>query len=49
MERVIKIVQIRNFPAELHKRTKIQAAKEETTMKAIIVKAITEYLKKVGG
>jgi len=49
MERVIKIVQIRNFPAELHKRTKIQAAKEETTMKAIIVKAITEYLEKVGG
>jgi hypothetical protein len=49
MERVIKIVQIRNFPADLHKRTKIQAAKEETTMKAIIVKALEEYLKKVGG
>jgi predicted HicB family RNase H-like nuclease len=49
MERVIKIVQVRNFPADLHKRAKIQAAKEETTLKAIIIKALTEYLKKVGG
>jgi plasmid stability protein len=49
MERVIKIIQIRNFPADLHKRTKIQAAKEETTMKAIIVKALTEYLERAEG
>jgi hypothetical protein len=49
MEEVIKIVQIRNFPRDLHKRTKIQAAKEETTMKEIIIKALEQYLKKVGG
>jgi hypothetical protein len=45
----IKVIQMRNFPADLHKRVKIQAAKEETTLKAIIIKALEEYLKKVGG
>ena len=27
----IKVIQMRNFPADLHKRAKVQAAKEETS------------------
>ena len=42
-------VYLRDFPADLHKRAKIQAAKEETTLKAIVIKALEEYLKKKGG
>ena len=49
MAKEIKVIQMRNFPADLHKRAKIQAAKEETTLKEIVIKALTEYLKKVGG
>ena len=49
MAKAIKVIQMRNFPADLHKRVKIQAAKEETTLKAIVIKALEEYLKKVGG
>jgi len=45
----IKVIQMRNFPADLHKRAKIQAAKEETTLKQIVIKALEQYLKKVGG
>ena len=40
---------MRNFPADLHKRAKVQAAKEETTLKAILIKALEQYLKNVGG
>ena len=35
-----------NFPADLHKEAKIRAAQEGTTLKEIIIKALTEYLKK---
>jgi len=49
MAKEIKVIQMRNFPADLHKRTKIQAAKEETTLKGIVIKALEQYLKKVGG
>jgi predicted HicB family RNase H-like nuclease len=45
----IKVIQMRNFPADLHKRAKVQAAKEETTLKAILIKALEQYLKNVGG
>jgi hypothetical protein len=44
-----RVVQMRDFPEDLHTRTKIQAAKEKTTMKEIVIKALTAYLKKVGG
>jgi hypothetical protein len=40
---------MKNFPRELHKRAKLQAVREDTTLKGIIIKAVTEYLKKVGG
>ena len=49
MAKEIKVIQMRNFPADLHKRAKIQAAKEETTLKEIVIKALEQYLKKVGG
>ncbi len=39
-------VNINDFPEDLHKRAKIQAAVEGTSLKAIIIKALTEYLKK---
>ena len=42
-------VNMRDFPADLHKQAKIAAAEEETTLKGIIVKALTEYLEKRGG
>ena len=49
MANEIKVIQIRNFPADLHKRAKVQAAKEETTLKGIVIKALTEYLDREGG
>ena len=42
-------VYLREFPKDLHKRAKLQAVKEEITLKAIIIKALTEYLERVGG
>lgn len=38
-----------NFPNDLHKKAKIRAAQEGITLKDIIIKAVTEYLKKKGG
>jgi|OpeIllAssembly_1097287.scaffolds.fasta_scaffold1923374_1 predicted HicB family RNase H-like nuclease len=40
---------VKGFPEDLHYRAKIQAAKERSTLKAIIIKALEEYLKRVGG
>jgi hypothetical protein len=40
---------LRTFPAELHIRVKIQAAKEQTTMQEIFVRACEMYLKRKGG
>jgi plasmid stability protein len=42
-------INLRNFPSDLHKRVKIRAAQEETTIKGIIIKALIEYLKKKRG
>ena len=39
-------VYIREFPEDLHRKAKIQAAIEGTTLKDIVIKALTEYLKK---
>jgi len=41
-------VYLREFPKDLHKRAKLQAVKEETSLKGIIIKALEQYLKKVG-
>lgn len=40
---------IRNFPKPLHKRAKVRAAEEEISLKDLVVKAVEEYLEKVGG
>ena len=37
---------IKDFDADLHKRAKIQAAVEETSLKEIVQKALREYLTK---
>ena len=42
-------VYIRDFPEDLHIRAKIQALKEKTTLKELTIKALEQYLKKVGG
>ena len=39
-------VNIRNFPDKLHRKAKIQAAVEGTSLKGLIIKALTEYLKR---
>jgi predicted HicB family RNase H-like nuclease len=42
-------VNIRDFPEELHHKAKIQAAVEKITLKELMIKALEQYLKKVGG
>jgi predicted HicB family RNase H-like nuclease len=39
-------VNLRDFPEELHHKAKIQAAVEKTTLKDLIIKALTEYLER---
>jgi len=42
----VATVYIRDFPQDLHREAKIQAAVEGVTLKDLIIKALTEYLKK---
>ena len=37
---------LRDFPDNLHRRTKAQAAMEGITLKELVIKALEEYLKK---
>lgn len=37
------------FPDNLHKKAKLRAVEEDITLKELIIKAVTEYLKKKGG
>lgn len=39
---------IRDFPEELHHKAKVQAALERTSLKALIAKALQEYLERRG-
>jgi predicted HicB family RNase H-like nuclease len=41
-------VNIRDFPEKLHHKAKIQAAVEKITLKELMIKALTEYLKRKG-
>jgi hypothetical protein len=41
-------VNIRDFPEELHHKAKIQAAVEKITLKELMIKSLTEYLKRKG-
>ena len=47
-DKVIASISMRNFPRELHTAAKIQAAKEQTTLREIVIKALTEYLERSG-
>ena len=40
------VVNIRDFPEELHRAAKVRAAQEGVSMKDIIIRAVTEYLNK---
>jgi hypothetical protein len=39
---------IKDFPKDLHHKAKIQAALEEISLKDLITKSVTEYLKRAG-
>jgi hypothetical protein len=41
-------INLRDVPDELHRRAKAEAAMEGITLKALIIKALEEYLKKKG-
>jgi len=43
------VISLKDFPDDLHRRTKVQAAKEGTTIKGLIIRLLTEYQEKVGG
>ena len=36
------------FPDDLHKAAKLRAVQEEISLKELIIRAVTEYLKKGG-
>ena len=40
------IINIRDFPDELHRKAKSQAALQGMSLKDLIIKAVAEYLKK---
>ena len=42
-------INLRDVPEDLHRRAKVQAAKEDTTIKGLIIRLLEEYLKEVGG
>ena len=43
------ILNIKDFPDELHRKAKSEAALMGISMKELIIRAITEYLKKKKG
>ena len=43
------VINIREVPDDLHTRVKVQAAKERITLRELVIRALEEYLKKVGG
>ena len=40
----MKAIIIRNFPKDLHHKVKVFAAIHSTTIKEVVIKALTEYL-----
>ena len=43
------VLNIKGFPDDLHRQLKIQAATMGVPMRELIIKALTEYLKKKKG
>ena len=44
-----KVIMLRTVEEDLHRRVKMQAAKEGMSIQALMTKVITEYLDRVGG
>lgn len=42
-------IYLRNFPEDLRKRAKAEAALKDISLKELIIRALTQYLKKKGG
>ena len=42
------VINLRDFPDDLHQAAKIRAVMDKTTLREIIIRAITEYVKKPG-
>ena len=42
-------INLRDVPEDLHRRAKVQAAKEGTTIKGLILRLLKEYLEREGG
>lgn len=40
------VINIRDFPEELHRKAKSQAALQGISLKDLVIKAVAEYLKK---
>ena len=45
----MSIINIKGFPNDLHRKAKSEAALEGISLKALIIKALQEYLKKKKG
>ena len=43
------VLNVKDFPDDLHRQAKIQAAIEGISLKGLIIKALSEYLKKKKG
>ncbi len=43
---MMKTLIIKDFPDEVHREMKIQAAVESITMKDLVIQAVKDYLKK---
>lgn len=44
----VKVINLKDVPEELHRRLKMQAAAESTTLRELILRVLSEYLKKKG-
>ena len=44
-----KVMQLRSFPGDLHRRAKIYAATNDTTIKDLIIQGLTELLDRLEG
>jgi len=42
-------IYIRNFPEGLYIRVKVHVVRERTTLREVVIQALEDYLKKVGG
>lgn len=48
-QRKPRVINLTNVPEELHRRLKMQAAAESTTLRELILRVLSEYLDQKGG